>query len=617
MIVIGEIALWVALLMAACATLACFVGGVQQRADVVRAGQLALIISGAGALVALIGLWVALHAQDFSLVYVASHVSLNLPELYRLSALWSGASGRLLLCTVALSCSSLVFMLAQRAARRAIPAGTTATLSAVVFIVLLALVITDDPYRRMDSVVPDGRSVSPWMQSVGMVLHPPVLYVGLMATVLPVAVLIGALTSGRRDVETLRTMQRWAAWSWAMQTIALGLGMWWTYTALGTAHIWRSTHAEYASLVPWALNAVLVFGLSISPRRTALRPWHAALTVVTCMSAVFSVLLLRDVAPTTVASVMQTSLGQWVLWCLTGAGVVVAYVGSTRWSVVPETRAEADDDGSLSASGARALPRSIVQGATLVLVGVVVLGVALIARTFQTDMITTVTTGETLTARDAFGTPWTFASQGISTFVEPNHHVAALAVMAQRGGSRIGLVASEKRQFVDVRGEPTFDPSTQAGILTRPLQDVYVVLGEARDNNTATVRIAFLPLASWVWFGVLLMAAGSIMMIWPSSADMGAKRAPVSHHFPSARNTMTSNDPLLVSPALDPVEAAIAKARAAQRECATCGPRPEAHADYCSTCGAFLAGSCPSCSARVGEAGARFCSACGDQLVRN
>lgn len=618
MIAIGEIALWVALLMAACATLACFVGGVQQRPAVVRTGQRALVIAGASALAAMVGLWVALFRQDFSLVYVASHVSLNLPELYRLSALWAGPSGRLLLCAVVLSCYALVFMVAHRAPRRIIPPGSTTTLSAVVFIVLLSLVITDDPYRRMESVVPDGRSVAPWVQSMGMVLHPPVFYLGLMATVLPFAVLIGALTSGRRDAETLRTMQRWAAWSWAMQTLALGLGMWWTYTALGTAQLWRSTHAEYASIVPWVLNAALVVGLSQSANRHALRVWHGVLTVATCVTAIGSVLLLRDVEQLTVANVIQTPLGHWMLWSLTGATVIAVYLASVRWNVVHDTRIEADHTASSAASGATRLPRSIRQGATVALVGVTVFATAVIAGRFQRDVVTTVTTGETFTARDAYGASWTFASQGISTFVEPNHHVAALALMATRAGRRIGLVASEKRQFVDVRGEPTFDPSTQAGILSRPLQDLYVVLGEARDNNTATVRIAFLPLASWVWLGVLLMAAGSIMMMWPpSAAALGANSAPAAHPYPSARTAMTSNEPLVLAPSLDPVEAAIAKARAAQRECATCGPRPEPQADYCSTCGRFLAGTCPSCGTRVGESGARFCSACGDQLVRN
>ncbi|MCC6244367.1 MAG: cytochrome c biogenesis protein CcsA [Gemmatimonadaceae bacterium] len=546
-------------------------------------------------------------------------MSLNLPKLYRLSARWSGVSGRLLFCGAALSVASVFLLVLHRLQRRMLAPATTAVLGVVVFTLLLALVTTDDPYRRMESVAPDGLSTAPWLQSVGMVLHPPVLYIGLISATIPLALLIGAYTHGSRNGQArwMGTVFRWAAWAWAVQTIALGLGMWWTYATLGEAQYWRSTDAEIASFVAWSANALLLLGTCLFVSREGWRMWFATLVMVTFDAAICSLLLLRDAVPATMASVLQTELGQWVLWSLTGATMIVVYLVSL----------EGQKEGAIirlpSATGDRmplvsilVMPGMARRGAALSVFGMLLTTAALLAQRLQRTEVATLTTGDTLTIADPFGSEWTFTSQGISTFVEPNHHVAALALLAQRGGSRMGLVSSEKQQLVDVLGEPTYEPWTQAGILRRPLQDVYVAVSEARDNNTATVRIAFVRFASWVWLGLLVAAGGSIMMMWtPPAPRVGIVRASAEYDSLSERTAMTANNPHTSTSSLDPVEAAIAKARAAQRECSNCGPRPEPQADYCSTCGRYLGLNCPSCGTLVVESGARFCSACGVQLV--
>jgi cytochrome c-type biogenesis protein CcmF len=77
-------------------------------------------------------------------------------------------------------------------------------------------------------------------------------------------------------------------------------------------------------------------------------------------------------------------------------------------------------------------------------------------------------------------------------------------------------VAGEKRQYFDSQKRPTFEPSTEVGILETAKQDTYVVLAGVRDE-AAELRITFNPLVLWVWVGGFLMAVGGIIVMWPQA----------------------------------------------------------------------------------------------------
>lgn len=91
------------------------------------------------------------------------------------------------------------------------------------------------------------------------------------------------------------------------------------------------------------------------------------------------------------------------------------------------------------------------------------------------------------------------------------------------------------------------------------------------------------------------VAANPVTAVPPSFAESGA-------------TTGTLRD-------TNPVEAAILRAKANQKSCVVCGPRPEPDAIYCSSCGRYLPGACGRCGASVDLVGSRFCSSCGDQLA--
>jgi cytochrome c-type biogenesis protein CcmF len=156
-------------------------------------------------------------------------------------------------------------------------------------------------------------------------------------------------------------------------------------------------------------------------------------------------------------------------------------------------------------------------GGYIVHVGVLLLFAAFAGLAFKADHDVRLRTAESTTLRDPYGHEWRFVSEGVSRYDALNRQVLAVTLATYRDGERVGLLSSEKRQHVDSRGVPTFEPSTEVGILGSPRQDVYVVLAGVTDEDTAELRISFNPLVWWVWVGGFVMAIGGLIVMWPQS----------------------------------------------------------------------------------------------------
>jgi cytochrome c-type biogenesis protein CcmF len=125
--------------------------------------------------------------------------------------------------------------------------------------------------------------------------------------------------------------------------------------------------------------------------------------------------------------------------------------------------------------------------------------------------------GETFSATDPYGRAWTFTNQGISEFTALNRRVAGVTLATTIDGAVGPILSSEKRQHVDSRGNPTFEPSTEVGIHSTARQDVYVVLAGIVGDQVASLSITFNPLVVWVWLGGALMALGGLIVMWPQA----------------------------------------------------------------------------------------------------
>jgi cytochrome c-type biogenesis protein CcmF len=150
--------------------------------------------------------------------------------------------------------------------------------------------------------------------------------------------------------------------------------------------------------------------------------------------------------------------------------------------------------------------------------GVILAGLG--GQAFSESHDVTLGAGESRELRDPFGRVWTFTGQGVSRYNELNRHVVAAALDVARGGRSADIVTSEQRQYVGSRGQPTFEPSTEAGIVSSLEQDMYAALIAVDDNERATVRIGFNPLVGWIWIGGAIMVIGGVaLLVQPARSE--------------------------------------------------------------------------------------------------
>ena len=652
MILVGELSLWVALLMAAWTATVSFAGGHLRRDDLIRSGERGIYATLALVALASAGLWTALITHDFSIKFVASYTSANLPKIYTLTAFWAGQSGSMLFWALILSIYSSLALWSNRGRNRVLMPYVAGTLALVSVFFLATLCFGANPFERLDWIPPDGRGLNPQLQNPGMAIHPPMLYLGYVGTSVPFAFAIAALLTRRLDAEWLSAVRRWALIAWFFNTLGIVLGMWWAYVELGWGGYWAWDPVENASLLPWLVNTAFLHSIMVQEKRGMLRKWNVTLVVSAFLLSIFGTFITRSGVISSVHSFAQSPVGKWFAGFLILAIAVTAYLVTTRLKDL-RSRAELESMVSREAAflynnlifvgiafsvlwgtlfpiiseavrgtkitvgppffnsvniplglllllltgigpliawrrasvanlkrqftipvvaaliagavlfaigirglapllsyvfcalvlatiiqefykgtGARtkmygekaivAFPRLIARnrrryGGYIVHVGVVVVFAAFAGLAFKREFDLSFKPGESHELTDAWGHRWKFLNQGISNYSVLNREVTAIALDVTRDGAPAGVITSEKRQHVDSRGAPTFEPSTEVGIRSSFKQDVYVVLAGVRGDGSAEVRVTFNPLVRWVWTGGLLMALGGIIVMWPAA----------------------------------------------------------------------------------------------------
>ena len=338
MILIGELSLWIALLMALWATTISFAGGALRREDLVASGRRAIYATFAMTLLASIGLWTALLTRDFSLEYVAGNISANMPNVYVFTAFWGGQAGSMLFWALILSLYAAIAIFANRASSRELVPFAAGTLGAVLAFFLATTCFKANPFARLDWIPLDGRGMNPQLQNPGMAIHPPNLYLGYVATAVPFAFAVAALCTRRLDAEWLAIVRRWSLLSWFFLTVGIVLGMWWAYVELGWGGYWAWDPVENASFLPWLTGTAFLHSIMIQEKRGMLRKWNVVLVVVTFLLSIFGTFLTRSGIVESVHTFAQSAIGSWFatfFFLATGATI---YLVTTRLKDL-ETRA--------------------------------------------------------------------------------------------------------------------------------------------------------------------------------------------------------------------------------------------------------------------------------------
>ncbi|MDB4875183.1 MAG: ccmF [Gemmatimonadetes bacterium] len=329
MILIGELSLWVALLMAAWSTTVSYAGGALRRDDLVSSGVRGLYATFAMIVLASAGLWTALLSRDFSLEYVASHISSNMPNVYIFTSFWSGQAGSMLFWALILSMYGTIAIASSRTRNRELTPWATGTLSAILLFFIVTMCFKANPFNRLDFIPIDGKGMNPQLQNPGMAIHPPNLYLGYVATAIPFAFAIAALFARRLDAEWLSVVRRWALLSWFFLTIGIVLGMWWAYVELGWSGYWAWDPVENSSFLPWLTTTAFLHSIMIQEKRGMLRKWNVVLVVISFLLAIFGTFITRSGVIESVHSFAQSPVGPWfATFFFLATGISIYLVGT-------------------------------------------------------------------------------------------------------------------------------------------------------------------------------------------------------------------------------------------------------------------------------------------------
>src|SRR6266513_752196 len=316
--------------MAAWATTISFAGGALRRDDLIASGRRAIYATFAMVLTASAGLWTALLTKDFSLEYVAGHISSTMPNVYIFTAFWSGQAGSMLFWALILSMYGTIAIATSRSRNRELVPWATGTISAILVFFVATTCFKANPFTRLDFLPADGRGMNPQLQNPGMAIHPPNLYLGYVATAIPFAFAIAALFSRRLGAGWLGVVRRWTLLSWFFLTIGIILGMWWAYVERGWGGYWAWDPVENSSFLPWLTNTAFLHSIMIQEKRGMLRKWNVVLVVVSFLLAIFGTTLTRSGVIESVHTFAQSPVGNWFAGFLVLAIVLTSYLVTTR-----------------------------------------------------------------------------------------------------------------------------------------------------------------------------------------------------------------------------------------------------------------------------------------------
>ena len=236
----------------------------------------------------------AFQTNDFSVRYVAEHSNTRLPVMYRFAAIWGGHEGSLLLWLELLAVWTVSVALFSRQMPLAMVARVISVLGLISTGFLLFVLTTSTPFERLFPVPFEGKDLNPLLQDPGLVIHPPMLYMGYVGFSVAFAFAIAALLAGRLDVAWARWSRPWTLVAWVFLSFGIGLGSWWAYTELGWGGWWFWDPVENASLMPWLCGTALIHSLMVTEKRGGFKAWTVLLAISAFSLSLLGTFLVRS-----------------------------------------------------------------------------------------------------------------------------------------------------------------------------------------------------------------------------------------------------------------------------------------------------------------------------------
>ncbi len=232
--------------------------------------------------------------NDFSVMYVANHSNSLLPLQYRIAGVWGGHEGSLLLWVFMLNGWTIAVATFSRHLADDMVARVISVMGLIAVGFHAFMLLTSNPFDRLIPAAAEGRDLNPLLQDPGLVIHPPMLYMGYVGFSVAFAFAIAALLSGKLDATWARWSRPWTVAAWSVLTMGIALGSWWAYYELGWGGWWFWDPVENASFMPWLVGTALIHSLAVTEKRGGFKNWTVLLAICAFSLSLLGTFLVRS-----------------------------------------------------------------------------------------------------------------------------------------------------------------------------------------------------------------------------------------------------------------------------------------------------------------------------------
>ena len=231
---------------------------------------------------------------DFSVLYVSNHSNLVQPLMYRISGVWGSHEGSLLLWSLILSVWTIAVAVYSKNLPEVLMARVLAVMAMISTGFLAFMLFTSNPFERIFPAPADGSELNPLLQDPGLIIHPPMLYMGYVGFSVAFAFAVAALLGGKLDATWARWSRPWTTIAWSFLTFGIALGSWWAYNELGWGGWWFWDPVENASFMPWLVGTALIHSLASTEKRGVFKSWTVLLAILAFSLSLLGTFIVRS-----------------------------------------------------------------------------------------------------------------------------------------------------------------------------------------------------------------------------------------------------------------------------------------------------------------------------------
>jgi cytochrome c-type biogenesis protein CcmF len=320
---VGQFALALAFIVTIYSIVASVLGIRSRNDKLIASGRNAALVNCAAISLAIFVLGYLFYTNDFTVSYVAAHSSIDLPLHFKISSVWGGQEGSLLFWAWILTVYSALVIIQNRNKHRSMMPYVTAVLMGTSLFFTAMHLFVVNPFKLGGVQLPggavrmfhpaDGDGLNPLLQDTLMVIHPPMLYTGMVGFAIPYAFAIAALITKQLGDTWIRTTRRWAMIAWGFLGVGVLLGGNWAYHELGWGGYWAWDPVENASLMPWLIGTAYLHSVMVQEKKGMLKVWNIVLVVAAYTMSIFGTTLTRSGLVESVHAFAKSPIGGYFM----------------------------------------------------------------------------------------------------------------------------------------------------------------------------------------------------------------------------------------------------------------------------------------------------------------